>query len=172
LFIGIDLPAFSGYKTCAMSFERSLTAAQGYLELGMPVEALAELDTLPSEVANHAEILQLRLVILMQMRDWVRALEHCAALRKHFPDRSVGYIHGAFCLHELGRTSEAKTLLLSGPGSLLREATYHYNLGCYEAVLGNHEEALQYLKASFAMDQNFCTIAKRDPDLKGIAHLF
>jgi hypothetical protein len=32
-----------------MSFEKCLLAAQGYLELGMPVEAVAELDSMPAE---------------------------------------------------------------------------------------------------------------------------
>lgn len=152
-----------------MSIERSLTAAQGYLELGMPAEALEELNTLPGDLVSHAEILQLKLVILMQLRSWDSACEICHALRNRFPQLTVGFIHGAFCLHEMGHTKEAKNLLLAGPPALLREATYHYNLGCYEAVLGNVEEALQYLRTSFAMDQNFRIIAQRDPDLKSLA---
>jgi len=152
-----------------MSIDRSLNAAQGYLELGMPAEALAEIETLPQELVSHAEILQLKLVILMQLRSWDEACEICKSLRDRFPQLTVGFVHGAFCLHELGKTREAKNLLLSGPPALLREATYHYNLGCYEAVLGNLEEALQYLRTSFAMDQNFRIIAGRDPDLKSIA---
>jgi tetratricopeptide (TPR) repeat protein len=154
-----------------MSYERNLSAAQGYLELEMPAEALQELDALPAEISAHPEILQLRLIVLMRLQDWARGLELCAELRERFPQLTVGYIHGAFCLHELGRTAEAKALLLSGPAALLREATYHYNLGCYEAVLGNIEEAQQYLRASFAMDHNFRAIARRDPDLQGLAGL-
>jgi tetratricopeptide (TPR) repeat protein len=152
-----------------MSIDRSLNAAQGYLELGMPEEALSELDAIPEEFLSHAEILQLKLVILMQLRDWEEGNGVCEQLRKRFSQLTVGYIHGAFCLHELGRTKDAKALLLSGPPALLREATYHYNLGCYEAVLGNFEEAMQYLRTSFAMDHNFRMIAKRDPDLRALA---
>lgn len=155
-----------------MSIERSLTAAQGYLELGMPGEALSELESLPVELLAHAEILQLKLVVLMQLRSWDAGREVCEMLRERFPQLTVGYIHGAFCLHELGRTPEARELLLAGPPALLREATYHYNLACYEAVLGNPEEALQYLRTSFAMDQNFRIIAHRDPDLQSIASRF
>ena len=119
-----------------MSIERILLAAQGYLELEMPAEALAELDSLGPKDQDREEILQLRLFILMRGRQWPLALGICERLRRIFPGSSTGYIHGAFCLHELGRTSEAKEILLSGPPNLAREATYYYNLGCYDAVLG------------------------------------
>ncbi|MCK9588938.1 MAG: hypothetical protein M0Q93_06180 [Terrimicrobiaceae bacterium] len=149
-----------------MSIERVLLAAQGYLELEMPGEALAELDSLGAKDRDREEVLQLRLFVLMHGRMWARALGVCERLRQIFPEESTGYIHGAFCLHELGRTSEARGILLSGPPSLTREATYFYNLGCYEAVLGNLDEATASLRTSFEMDNKFREIAKYDPDLK------
>lgn len=154
-----------------MSIERILLAAQGYLELEMPGEALAELDSLTAEDQSREEILQLRLFVLMRGRQWLRALDVCERLRQGYPEGSTGFIHGAFCLHELGRTMEAKDVLLSGPPSLAREATYFYNLGCYDAVLGNLEEATASLRTSFEMDSKFCEIAKCDPDLKSVSGL-
>jgi hypothetical protein len=73
-------------------------------------------------------------------------------------------LNKAFCLHEMGRTLEAKHLLLKGPASLLREPAYHYNLGCYDAVLGNLDEAMLHLKTRFEMDRKLQGIAKSDPD--------
>ena len=151
-----------------MSLERSLTAAQGYLELGMPAEALRELEQLPLEFSARAEILQLRLVILMRAREWSAALETCEELRIRYPERSVGYIHGAFCLHELRRTDEARAMLLEGPESLRRDPTFHYNMACYEATLGESERAMQYLRVSFSLDPAFVRIARNDPDLASI----
>jgi len=154
-----------------MGIERSLLATQGYIELGMPAEALAEIDQLSAEDREREEVLQLRLFILMHSRSWAAAAEVCDRLRGLFPGASTGYIHGAFCLHELGRTADAKRLLLSGPPSLASEATYFYNLGCYDAVLGNVEEATAALKTSFEMDNKFREIAKYDPDLKSVSEL-
>lgn len=154
-----------------MSLERSLLAAQGYIELEMPEDALGELDALPADDRAREEVLQLRLFILMRCREWQRSLKVCDELRERYPESPTGYIHGAFCLHEVGRTAEAKTLLLAGPSSLAREATYHYNLGCYDAVLGNLEEATSHLKTSFEMDKKFREIAKYDPDLKSVSDL-
>ncbi|HEY5814387.1 MAG TPA: hypothetical protein VIT23_17240 [Terrimicrobiaceae bacterium] len=154
-----------------MSWERSLLAAQGYIELEMPDEALREIDALPPTDQLREETLQIRLFIVMRARRWEQALSLCARLRATSPHGATGFIHGAFCLHEMGRTFEAKELLLQGPSSLLGEPTYHYNLGCYDAVLGNLDAAARHLATSFQMDKKFRQIAKRDPDLKVIHDL-
>jgi len=154
-----------------MTLERCLLAAQGYLELGMPEEALAELGRLSHDVQIHVDTLLLRLLILMSTRRWRESVEVCETLRRVAPECPAGFFHGAFCLHELGRTSEAKALLMAGPSELANEATYHYNLGCYEAVLGNLDEAVAHIHTSFAMDKKFRDIARIDPDLKSVTHL-
>lgn len=151
-----------------MSFEKRLLAAQGYLELDMPVEAMAELDSMPAEDREVESALQLRLFITMKGHKWDESLRICNQLRERYPESVAGYIHGAFCLHERGRTGEALDLLLSGPPALLREATYFYNLACYSAVLGDLDAAVDYAQRSFAMDDKFRDIAKIDPDLKEV----
>jgi len=151
-----------------MSLDRTLLAAQGYMELDMPSDALAELDALGPEVCEHEAVLQMRLFILMKTRSWDDALAVCRRLRELYPEGAAGYIHGAFCLHEGGRTAEARDLLLSGPASLEDEATYFYNLACYSAVLGDLNAARDYVQTSFAMDDKFREIAKLDPDLHSL----
>ncbi len=138
----------------------------------MTDEALAELGRVPEADRQHDDVAQLHVYILMRARRWQEALEACEALRDQRPDLSLGYIHGAFCLHELGRTEEAMKLLMEGPTSLLREPVYFYNLGCYHAVLGNPEEAQNYLQMSFNMDEKFREIARYDPDLEGVMGKF
>ncbi|HEY5707124.1 MAG TPA: hypothetical protein VIS96_16300 [Terrimicrobiaceae bacterium] len=151
-----------------MSLERSLLSAQGYIELDMPDEALRELDAISAKDQLREEVLQMRLFIAMRAKRWEQALSVCARLRATNPEGATGFIHGAFCLHEIGRTIEAKRLLLEGPTSLLLEPTYHYNLGCYDAVLGNLDDAARHLERSFQLDGKFREIAKYDPDLKAI----
>jgi predicted Zn-dependent protease len=151
-----------------ISLQHYITAAQGYLELGMAEEALAELDRVPDAERDHEDVEQLRVCVLMRARRWPDALAKCEVLRAHRPDHILGYIHGAFCLHELGRTVEAMQLLQEGPASLLHEPVYYYNLGCYHAVLGNPEEAQSCLRTSFNMDEKFREIARYDPDLEDV----
>jgi tetratricopeptide (TPR) repeat protein len=148
--------------------ERALLAAQGYLELGMVEEALSELASVPAGENADADLTELRLHILMHGKRWDEALVAAEELLRISPQAVPGYIHGAFALHELGRTAQARDLLLKGPPLLRQNPTFHYNIGCYEAVLGNRESALQSLRESFALDETYRDFAQRDPDLEGI----
>lgn len=154
-----------------MSLKHSLLAAQGYLELEMTEEALRELDGLAESEQNLDDVLSMRLFIMMRLQRWKEAVAASESLRKFCPDETDGYIHGAFCLHEMGRTAEARELLLESPNALQEDPAYHYNLGCYEAVLGNVQDAARHLKTSFRMDKNFRELAKDDPDLEPVRAL-
>jgi predicted Zn-dependent protease len=151
-----------------MTLEQQLRIAEGYAELGMHQEALAELDKLSSRVEDYPAILRMRVAIVLQLREWATALRLSRRLCELLPNESYGFIHAAFCLHELGRTLEAKEMLLNGPASLLDQPVYYYNLGCYEAVLGNLEQAKAYLRASFRLNKAFQDIAKNDADLTAL----
>ena len=148
--------------------ERILLAAQGYSELGMFDDALAEIDSLPEEVAQNATVVELRTVILMQARRWKPALTASRALCRVAPEKPSGFIHTAFCLHELGRTTEARETLLSGPESLHAQPVYHYNLACYECALGNLDLARLHLDKSFELDKAYREYARSDPDLAAL----
>jgi predicted Zn-dependent protease len=154
--------------------ERSLLAAQGYLELGMVEEALAELVDVPTSVISDPDtapdpyLIELRVHILMKGERWSDALSSAKELLLLDSAALPAYIHGAFALHELGRTTEARDLLLRGPEVLGMDPTYHYNIGCYEAVLGNIESAKRSLEKCFALDETYRDFAKQDSDLETI----
>lgn len=152
--------------------DHRLQAAQGYAELGMFDEALAELDHLPEAAQKSEPALTMRVFVLMRSRNWKDALQACRDLCERYPLQSTGYLHGAFCLHEMDQTVEAREMLLSGPPVLLQEPTYFYNLGCYDAALGDMDQAIRHLETSFLMDDKFREIAKYDPDLKLLSSLW
>jgi tetratricopeptide (TPR) repeat protein len=154
-----------------MSFEWYFRAACGYAELGMTRESIAELNAIEGSHQNRPEVLQLRLHHLMRSQRWASALRISQKLCRAAPDCSAGYLHAGFCLHELGKTAEAKKFLLKGPAALLKEPIYYYNMGCYEALLGNVKDARINLETSFRMDSSFRELAKKDPDLKTVQNL-
>ena len=131
-------------------------------------ESIAELDAIEPRLQNRPEVLQLRLHDLMRKKRWARALQVSQTLCRVAPDSGTGFLHAGFCLHQLGKTVEAKNLLITGPVALLKEPIYYYNMGCYEALLGNVRDAQQNLEISFKMDASFREIAKKDPDLKAL----
>ncbi|MDB6148277.1 MAG: hypothetical protein QOI34_1567 [Verrucomicrobiota bacterium] len=154
-----------------MNFEWQLRAACGYAELGMTRQSLSELNAIDGTYQNRPEVLQLRLHHLMRTHKWAQALRVSQKLCRAAPDCSAGFLHAGFCLHELGKTAEAKQLLLKGPAALLKEPIYYYNMGCYEALLGNVKDARINLETSFRMDATFRELAKKDPDLKSVQTL-
>jgi len=145
--------------------QRTLVAAQGYCELTMFDDALAELDALPPGAHAQPTVVEMRLMVMMQAKRFLDALPIGRKLCDLRPESPVGFIHAAFCLHEIGRTDEARELLLNGPPALQNEATFHYNLGCYECALGRLDSAREHLKKSFEMDRKYRDFAKTDRDL-------
>jgi predicted Zn-dependent protease len=154
-----------------MNFEWQFRAACGYAELGMTRQSIQELNAIDRTQQNRPEVLQLRLHHLMRAQRWAQALRVSQKLCRAAPECSAGYLHAGFCLHELGKTAEAKQLLLKGPTALLKEPIYYYNMGCYEALLGNVKDARINLETSFRMDASFRELAKKDPDLATVQDL-
>ena len=137
----------------------------------MKRESLAELDAIEPALQGQPEVLHLRLHHFMHAKKWAQAYRISRKLCRALPDSSTGFLHGGFCLHQLGKTAAARKLLLSGPPVLRKEPIYYYNMGCYEALLGNAHDAQIHLKISFKMDTSFRELAKKDPDLKSIQEL-
>jgi predicted Zn-dependent protease len=149
-------------------FERHIRAARGYLELGMHEDALGELEGLPVDELDRPQAVEMRLAVLIGNRRWPEALVTARRLCSIEPEKPFGYIHAAFCLHEMGRTREAREFILAGPPALAREPLYYYNLACYDAILGHGREACDNLHRSFRLDARLKDYAREDPDLDSI----
>src|SRR5260370_42397109 len=99
--------------------------------------SIAEFNAIETPSQNQPEVLQLRLRHLMREKRWARALPISRKLCQIAPPCSAGFLHAGFCLHELGKSLNAKKLLLKRPPAHLREPIYYYNMGCYDPLLGN-----------------------------------
>lgn len=148
--------------------KRILVAAQGYSELGLPDLALTELNLLPAGLQTDPMVIETRLSVLMVAKRYKEGLSFALELCRLVPEKGAGFIHCAFCLHELGDSRGARDVLLNGPGTLKADATYYYNLACYETALGNFDEARSNLDVSFAMDKKLREFAMTDPDLEAL----
>lgn len=137
----------------------------GYLELGMPNEAVEELGGMTDvkkKTERHAELL---LAAQMMGKNWTDAVETAKRLCKLNRKECGYFIHAAFCMHEVGNTAGAMSHLLAGPKALEKEALYHYNLACYYATLERFSEAEESLRRSFELDATLREVATKDKDL-------
>jgi tetratricopeptide (TPR) repeat protein len=148
--------------------ERRIQAAQGYVELGLHSEAREELSQLSAIAAERPDALEISALCFMGESRWAEALPLTQKLCQIEPKEPGGYIHAAYCLHELGQTHEALDLLARGPAALKAKPVYYYNVGCYMAQLGQKEKALQLLEQSFEMDGSLRSYARKDPDLASL----
>ena len=149
--------------------DRCIAAAQGYVELGLYNEARRVLHSgLDRDEFSRPDVIELGLLCLMKEQRWSEALAAAHDLCTAAPNEPGGYIHAAYCLHEMDRTAEALEVLQCGPHALRSKPVYYYNLACYNARLGMVEHALRFLERSFEMDKSLRRLAKKDPDLASI----
>lgn len=151
-----------------MGILQILNAASGWLDLGLPDEALAELEALPLEDRSNRRALELKLSAQMENESWNPASETARLLCLKAADEPEFFLRAAFCLHETGDTLAACNWLLRGPKSLFEMAIFHYNLACYLWTLGEANRARSHLRQAIAMDQTFLDAALSDRDLIGI----
>lgn len=148
--------------------ERRIIAAQGYVELGLFSEAREVLAALPRDLCARSDVVEITVLCLMGEHRWDEALETARRLCALEPEEPGGFIHAAYCLHEMGRTREAVDVLVRGPATLQTKAVFYYNMGCYRARLGEVEAAVDMLHKAFIKDESLRKAARRDPDLDAL----
>jgi predicted Zn-dependent protease len=147
---------------------RTMLAASGWLDLGLPEGALEELNRLSPSDQNRPEALELKLQAQMDAKAWNAAADLARVLCVRQPANARYFLHAAYCLHETGDTLAARNQLLSGPKALLEMPMFHYNLACYHWTLGEQERARTHLSRAIAMDESYREAALTDRDLAGI----
>ena len=88
-----------------------LSSATGWLQLGNPGEALADLAKVSAEHRGHHEVLHLEWHIHARNKDWERCAEIGGVMAKLNPDDPSGWINQANAMFYLKRGQEALDLL-------------------------------------------------------------
>ena len=152
-----------------MSFERSLLSAQGYFELEMPDQALARnRRACPKGSASPGNAADAALHRHARQAMGTGAVRLCAPARTQSQKTRPAIFTGPSACMKWGEPTRPRNSCSQALPPCCSEPTYYYNLGCYDAVLGNLKEATQHLETSFQMDKKFREIASLDPDLKAI----
>lgn len=145
--------------------QRALSAADGYLFLRMPEEALGELSDVPQGELHHPAILLARVRVLLHLNRWAEAEALSRIGADKHPNEDEFTVQQAFALHQLDKGAEAVEVLLSAPDWIRRTGILHYNLACYEARLGDLSTARQCIRAAIQLNAAMKKNAKVDPDL-------
>ena len=145
-----------------------LAAAEGWLGLGDETEAERELRKISPAVASHPEVLRVRYHLYEARGDWEAAAGLARTLCELSPGAAFGWVHLAYALHELKRTSEAYRVLHPIVSKFPKEFVIPYNLACYACKLGELNEARSWLKKAIALTsaEEIKHMALEDPDLE------
>jgi hypothetical protein len=147
-----------------------LVAAIGWLELGNPREAAAELARIQPEQQIHPEVLDVRWLACAALANWVEGLEVARALVQAAPDRAAGWLHQAYALRRVpgGGLQQAWQALLPAFQMFPNEAIIPFNLSCYACQLRELDAARLWLNRARQVGgkEHIDTMALSDPDLE------
>ena len=145
---------------------RHLRYASGYLELGMVDEASAELERIAFGDQLQLPVLAVRIELHMTAKHWDSVVGLGRTLTQQTPENERGWICWAYALREQQQIAEAKAVLLKAePLHGGTSAVLHYNLACYDCLLGDLSEAKRRLATACRMEKSFEAAALDDPDL-------
>lgn len=152
-----------------LSTRRHVSYARGYVGLEMLRQAEDELDAVAPADQSLPEVLGVRVDLHMAARQWEKVVDVGRRLAEAYPETEHAWIGWAYALRELNRIEEARAVLLEAEAHHGRtSAVLHYNLACYDALLG----ALKSARARFAkacrMEKRFKEEGRHDPDLKAL----
>ena len=131
----------------------SLSAAQGWAELGNYHEANAELEADTGALRSHPDALEVRWQIYAHSKNWEACADLGETMVKKAPQRVRSWIHRSYALHELERTQEAFDKLLPAAKIYSKEWSVPYNLARYTAQLLRVDEAWKWFKKAVAIDE-------------------
>src|SRR6266436_8817745 len=92
--------------------QRALHAADGYLYLGLPDEALGELTFVPIPEQTDPSVLLAKVRVLLHLKRWGEAEELSLMGTSHHPEEEEFTVQRAFALHQLNKGDEAVEVLL------------------------------------------------------------
>jgi tetratricopeptide (TPR) repeat protein len=145
-----------------------LSSAIGWLGLGNWREAEADLEKITPALHPHPDVLEVRWEVEAKAKNWSDALECAQELTRLAPQRAFGWIHLAYTLHELKRTTEAYDALASVLPRFPKDWLMRYNLACYECQLANLDQAWNWLEKACDLGdpEQIKAMALEDHDLE------
>ena len=147
-------------------WKQLVESAEGYLDLGMPDEASAELDGMPAECSSKLEMVWLRTEIYKQKKDWPMMRNFAEELVKLCPEECEPWVWFASATRRSRSLVEAQAILLNALKYHDSESTIHFNLACYASLAGNLPLARERLARACLLEPKNHVRALKDRDLE------
>ena len=146
-------------------FDRHLSAAQGWLELGCPEEAWAEIEEIEPTRRAEVPVLGLRLLLCQELKRWATMVEVCRHLAGVQPEEVQWAVSLAYATRRAEGIEAARVILGRALKRFPLEAVIHFNLACYAAQTGEITSARALLHSACSLEPGWLAKALEDPDL-------
>lgn len=154
--------------TSHIQLKKCLQAAEGYLMLEMPDQALSKLDIVIDCDDCCFEFYTLKAEAYRMKGDFPNALEafHSAyAVNPTDPGTLLGM---AWCYKRIDQLDCAISIMHQAYQAAPKKPIVLYNLSCYYALQGNKEEALHWLARSLRLDSSLRKLIDDESDFDQI----
>jgi len=148
--------------------QKALRAAEGYAELKMYDDALAELDRLLAEVPDHLDALYRKGLILLERGRWAEAEAPFCRIIELDPEQAHVYVHLAWIYRRIASLEKAIETIQRAIELKPSMPIALYNLACYRAVQGQSEQALTLLGKAIGLAKEYRALARSDPDFESV----
>ncbi|MEK0451642.1 MAG: hypothetical protein RL088_3910 [Verrucomicrobiota bacterium] len=148
--------------------QRRLVAAQGFLELGLPLDANAELEEIDADMRNLPEVLAVRLEIYRVLGRWELMQTVAKRLSLVEPHQPSWIVSLAEATREVESAEAAYEILQKAAESHPNAANLHYKLACYGAVVGDITAAKHHISRAFELNKALRLQALDEKDLRAM----
>jgi len=152
-----------------------LQAAEGWVELGRPAEAVLELEAIYPEERELPPVLEMFWHVYAHWKKWQPAYEVANRLVDQFPELPAGWIDRSFALRRIkgGGLQAAYDALLPALQRFPFEPVIPYNLACYCAQREQVTAAREWLEQAMVIGDRkaLLKMANQDPDLESLKAL-
>ena len=104
---------------------------------------------------------------LPHRRDWSKAQNRNQCVEA-FPEVEEFTVQRAFAMRWMKTPDNAIEVIEAAPAWIRRTGLLHYNLGCYEARLGDLTMVRRCIDEAIQINSAMARNAKVDPDLQGL----
>jgi tetratricopeptide (TPR) repeat protein len=152
--------------------ERRIEAAEGYLMLEMPEQALRELRMVEARVgsteSHHTAIARLRGEAFRLKGDFEEGARQFLVAQSDAPEDLEISIGLAWCLKRTDRLEEAIDVLMSAYQFHEEEPIVLYNLACYFALASDKVHALSWLGRAIRMESSLRELIPDETDFDSL----
>ena len=150
------------------SLIRRAAEVEGWIELNRPDKAFDILGPLLETTGARPAGLHLRIRASVALQRHEQALTDIAELRNFDADPDWLDLTEAWCRKRLGQLDRAAKCMEKLVQRSRRSAVGHYNLGCYLALLGEKDRAIDELAIACGIEDRFRREAASETDLDSL----